>query len=79
MGKPLVVGNRHERYSRVKDKQLFDKNMDRIKGFGKPDPKSGRRTRIRYANGQRIVEHLDEPEAGAHVTNAPMGPTIIIK
>lgn len=30
MGKPLVIGNRHKRYTRVANKRVFDENFDAI-------------------------------------------------
>jgi hypothetical protein len=82
MGKPLVIGGKNNRYSRVEDKEKFDENFDQINWKSKSDPKQAGRTRIRYVDGQRVEEHLDTPKKGTLLdveTPKVTGPTIIVK
>jgi FKBP-type peptidyl-prolyl cis-trans isomerase 2 len=81
MGKPLVVGGKHNRYIRVDNKETFDENFDAIE-WGQKAITNSRRARIRFVDGKKVVEDLDAPKAGAEIDPSTMevtGPTIIVK
>lgn len=83
MGKPLVIGGKAERYSRVAHKDIFDKNFDKIDwGHAPRNPHSGRRLRIRFVAGVKVEEDLDTPKTGTFldIPRLPaVGPLIIVK
>lgn len=55
MGKPLVIGERSQRYARIEDKPAFDAHYDEIEWRSKSVPPGAGKTTILYRNGERIV------------------------